>query len=298
MKEQKHETLDKLSLIDNFLMNELVGSDEYGATFIEYFLQVVLGHSIEVKDVSVQRVATAGDPNIRSIRMDIRTKISLDRVLLLADMADSPGILPKSSRAMSNIEMQAKKGESGPGQRYDIRRRMRLHQALIDANMMKPQSKFGELDDVLIITCASFDVFGLGRARYTFTNMCLEESGLVLADGAYRIYLNTSGESGGSEELMALLKYTENSIDANVTNEKLKEIHTMVMEVKQSKEVREKYMFEWEKIERAKDEVREELQEEMREIIADKNAALADRDAALAIIKELQEKLAKTEQPS
>jgi hypothetical protein len=54
MEERKRRTLDELNLIDDFLMTELVGNEDYGREFIEYFLQVVLGQKVEVKEVNVQ----------------------------------------------------------------------------------------------------------------------------------------------------------------------------------------------------------------------------------------------------
>jgi predicted transposase/invertase (TIGR01784 family) len=226
-----------------------------------------------------------------------RTKISLDP-LFTEVKPDIYGYIGKNT--VTNVEMHSKKSETGPDQKYDIRKRSRLYQSIIDSTMLKTGGGYNELDDVLIIICASFDVFGLNLSKYTFTNMCLEAGGLLLGDGAYRIFLNTTGEDGGTNELRALLKYTEESVAENATNDKLKDLHTKVLKVKQSKVLRERYMCEWEHDERLKDEGRVEGREEESKkwqlLVSEKEAALADKDVALAgkdaLIAELEAQLA------
>lgn len=279
-----------MSIIDDFLMTELAGSDEYGEAFVEYFLHTVLGQKIEIKDIKVQKVETPGDIDKRAIRFDIRTKVSLSKTFLVTEMMDDSIKLKR--KAIINIEMQAKSDKSARGKKYDIRKRSRLYQAMVDTNMLIPGSGYNELDDVLIIICSSFDIFGLDMIKYTFTNICLENNELLLDDGAYRIYLNTSDKIGGTDELNALLKYIANSTEENAVNSRLNDIHTIVTKVKQSRKAREKYMCIWETEERLRDEVREEMQEKLDE----KEAELAEKDTELikskAIIAALEARLA------
>lgn len=194
MEERTKKPLEEMSLIDDFLMTEIVGNEEYGGEFIDCFLETVLGHKIEVHDVHVQKVMTAGDTENRGIRLDIRTKVSLDQAIPATGQAEPEGICGGEYKASVNIEMQASESNTKPYQKYDIRRRSRLNQGMIDVNMLKTGGEYGELDDVLVIVCTSFDLFNRNRCIYTFANMCFEDRSLLLEDGAYRIFLNTSSK--------------------------------------------------------------------------------------------------------
>ena len=268
-----------MSLIDDFLMNEVIGNEEHGIEVIDYILQVVLGQKIEIDNVQVQRIQTAGDNEKRGIRLDIRTKISLYQILIFSDLPSDSVILP-DNKATVGIEVHNTKSETQSREKFDIRRRSRLYQSILDVNMLNTGDDFGDLDDVIIIVCTSFDVFGRDRYKYTFTNICHEESDLLLDDGAYRIFLNTKGKTGGSTELKELLNYTESSDIRNATNEKLMKLHAIVSKVKNSKEARERYMWESEKLERARDEGREEAKAEITELKA-KNADIKAENAEI-----------------
>ena len=61
-------------------------------------------------------------------------------------------------------------------------------------------------------------------------------------DGLKYIYFNTIGTKGGTESIKQLLSYLKHSKIENVTNEKISHIHEYVEAVKQSAEVRDRYM--------------------------------------------------------
>jgi len=281
-----------MSLIDDFLMNEVIGNEEHGGEVIDYFLQVVLGQKIEVDNVQVQRIQTTGDESNRGIRLDIRTKISLYQAMIANNNFNGSDDSTITNNTTVGIEMHNNKSETKPGEQFDIRRRSRLYQSIIDVNMLKTGDDFGDLDDVLIIVCTSFDVFGRDRYKYTFTNMCHEEDGLLLDDGAYRIFLNTKGKYGGSNELQELLNYAEHSDIKNATNKNLKKLHTIVSKIKKSKEARDRYMWEFEKLKRERIEGREEARAEYEGIITEINSELNEtktelgkKDAEIAALK-------------
>ena len=50
------------------------------------------------------------------------------------------------------------------------------------------------MNDVYVIFIAPFDLFGQDKYMYTFQMTCQEIPGLVLNDGAVRIFLNTHGK--------------------------------------------------------------------------------------------------------
>lgn len=80
---------------------------------------------------------------------------------------------------------------------------------------------------------------------------CREVETLWLEDGATRIFLNTHGnnEDEVSEELVALLKYFENSTLEEAVesgSDAIKEIHDHVQKLKDSEEIGVRYMQAWE----------------------------------------------------
>lgn len=305
MMEKERKELKDYSLIDDLLMNEVVSSKKYGREFVDYFLETVIGQKIDIKEIKVQAIATPGNTEKRAIRMDIQTEASLREANIIIDSTSLDYFNDRVNDTIIDIEMQAQKKLTGYGQENDIRRRSRLYQSIIDRNMLPTSSKkgsnYGEMDNVIIIICTLFDVFGGNRLKYTFTNVCLENPKILLNDGAYRIFLNTRGTDGGSEELKELLRYIGESTDSNATNNNLRKLHTIVTDVKQSEGMRVQYMKYFEHAEIARSEGLSEGRREGRKEgksegikIGEKRAAKKWRKLEVekdAIIKSLQERL-------
>ncbi len=245
-----HKPIEELNLLDDFLFNELVINPKYGKKFIKYFLETVLSKDIHINEIQAQVVRTGGDPNYRAIRMDV--------------VADYTDLLKLDNNTIANVEMQAQNKYVHINRENDLRKRSRFHQALIDRNLLISGGKFGELKNILIIFCTPFDLFGKNRSKYTFENRCTEELELALEDGARRIFLYTKGIIGDNKELKELLCYVENSNELYVANAELKHIHQMVNDVKNNKEVGERYMLSLEHDWMMREEGREEGREEER----------------------------------
>ena len=93
-----------------------------------------------------------------------------------------------------------------------------------------------------MIMITTFDPFGKGGIIYTFENTCKEYPDIENKDGLKYIYFNTAGTKGGTETIKQLLSYLKHSKIENVTNEKISHIHDYVETVKQTAEVRDRYM--------------------------------------------------------
>lgn len=68
----------------------------------------------------------------------------------------------------------------------------------------------GNSNKNLVIFICPFDLFGDGRYRYTFENICRENKTLLLGDGTAKIFLNTEGtvdDPGVGDGLKAFLHY-------------------------------------------------------------------------------------------
>ena len=233
-KEQKvMKPLKELNLLDRFLFDEVMEDPQTARDILE----ILLGREVPLLDHNETEKEYRRSPQYRSIRIDV---FALD-----------------TEGNIYDAEMQGKNTGNLP-------RRSRLYESHINVGLLAPgETDFNKLNDVYVIIIAPFDLWGMGRYRYTFRMGCEEVPGLHLGDGATRIFLNTRGTDpdGVSRELVDFLHYVEDSSlkekDAELS-EKLSRIHDRVQRVKESEEVGVKYMQRWEELAYAKAEAREE----------------------------------------
>ena len=122
-----------------------------------------------------------------------------------------------------------------------------------------------------------YDPFGKKRMVYTVKNQCIEEPDIPYEDGIRKIYLYTKGVEGSpSQELQDMLRYIENSIEENVTNETIHLIHKGVQVIKQNKEVGVQYMKTWEREAMIREEGKAEGKEKGRTLINELNRRLVE----------------------
>ena len=225
--------LKDLNLTSRFLFDEVM---EDTAVHRDA-LSIILGRDISLLDRSEAEKEFRVSPALRSIRMDI---FSMDQ-----------------EKAVYNSEMQSKwKG--------DLQKRSRYYQGMMDVSLLEPGvPNYNLLNPSFLILITTFDLFGYGRYRYTFTPQCQEEASLRLDDGATRIFLNTKGtnDSEESPELIHFLHYLENTTDEEALrsgSERIQRIHEKVKRARFSEEVGLKYMQAWEERYYDKQEAREE----------------------------------------
>lgn len=123
----------------------------------------------------------------------------------------------------------------------DVRKRARYYQGLLDSPVLKSgkNTKYKELPCTTIIFITQEDIFKEDLAMYTFTEQCEEVEGLHLEDGTTKIFLNMKSKNG-RPELVSLLQYMKDTRLDNpeiiVQDERIKQIDSIVNEVKQSEE--------------------------------------------------------------
>lgn len=217
----KRRSLRELTLMDRFLFDEVLEDpDAYQAV-----LEIILEREILLKDNTQSEKELRTLPAFRGIRLDVWGQ--------------------DTDEAIYNSEVQQKNTRNLP-------HRMRFYQAVMDAGLLEPGCvDFNQLNDVYLIMIAPFDLFGLGRCRYTFRMKCDEVPDLSLGDGAVRMFLNTRGlqQEGVSRELLELLDYMEhtNSVPlSTLSSPRLKQIGQRVEEVKSNEVSEVKYMQLWE----------------------------------------------------
>lgn len=132
-----------------------------------------------------------------------------------------------------DIEMQAVTSKYLP-------RRTRYYQSMIDLQLVEKGQDYDTLNDSYIIFICLSDLFGKGRYRYSFENICKEDMEVMLNDGAKKIFLNADGKKGDIiEELKAFLDYVADrpSEDAFV-----KKLESAVEKAKKNRKWRREYM--------------------------------------------------------
>lgn len=122
----------------------------------------------------------------------------------------------------------------------DLPKRSRYYQGMIDLNLIEKGALYKELNRSFVIFLCTFDLFGRGFYRYTFENICKEDTDIRLGDEAARIFFNTTGSQGRiSEETKAFLQYIGGtpSEDAFV-----KKLQSQVDKARKNEEWRREYM--------------------------------------------------------
>ncbi|MBQ9453722.1 MAG: Rpn family recombination-promoting nuclease/putative transposase [Desulfovibrio sp.] len=135
-----------------------------------------------------------------------------------------------------DIEMQTSKPVDD--NRLDLR--TRYYQSMLDQTSIEKGGRYTDLRESFIIFICTFDPFKLGRRRYTFRNLCVEQTDLALKDRATRIFLNAKGVIGEeSEEVQHFLNYVAgNAAEGALT----RDIDAEVARIKQYDEIKAEYM--------------------------------------------------------
>ena len=262
--------LKDLNLTNRFLFDEVMSNPEIHRET----LSIIFGREIPLLEQNETEKEGRVTPLIRSIRMDV---YAMDE-----------------EQVVYNTEMQ---GEW----KNDLAKRSRYYQALVDTGLLEPGiPNYNVLNESYIIMIMTFDLFGKEKYVYTFKPTCQEVPGLILEDGAVRIFLNTRGKNDDEvpEELREFLHYLENTTDETAEQAKssrIKKVHAYVRKVKINEEVGVKYMQAWEEKYYAKEEGREEILKELIDKKLSKRKTkeqIADElETSVEVIEQLMEKM-------
>ena len=261
--------LQKLNLLDDFLFDVATGDLETCRIMIELSLGKRL-RSIRWREG--QKVIH-NLPGKRGVRLDFCAEDEDGRIF--------------------DVEMQ-KRNEG------NIPKRTRFYQAMIDTPLLKSGEKgFDRLNPTYIVIICGFDLFGLGKYRYTFENRCREAPELVLGDECEKIILNTRGKNDAEVEqpLIDFLHYIEQGDDMEIPeecDERLKHLHEKIQDIKRSAQMEATYM----RMEERDRLIREsgEIKGEMKRLIQQVCKKLAKSKTPEEIVEELEEELTVVEQ--
>ena len=221
MQENKIKPLKDLRLLDRFLFAEVMDDPECSKEVLE----IILGKEIQLlpKKQTEKEVRIASW--LKSIRLDVYS-------------VDEEG-------TVYDTEMQQ-------DHRYDLEKRSRYYQGLLDSSLLEPgERNYNKLNDTYIITIMPFDLFEKGRYQYTIKAFCEEDKEIQIQDGATRIFLNTHGKNKEEirPELIEFLNYVEKTNELQgetFHSEKVTKIQKAVQQIKSNEQIGVKYMQEWE----------------------------------------------------
>ena len=199
---------EDLTISDDFMFCKVM---EYEPICKE-FLEMLFNAKIEkITYLSSQNTVTANS-GAKTVRLDVLVK-------------DKAG-------TSYDIEMQV-------GNEYNIPKRMRYYQAVLDVAFLDKGYSYKVLNESFIIFVCLFDSIGSNRAVYTFENTCLEDKNILLQDGSKKIILNASAfMKTDNKELQGFLQYVKTG---KVTTAYTGRIEQMIQTVKRNEQLRKEY---------------------------------------------------------
>ena len=147
---------EELTIADDFMFCKVMEHE----ALCRPFLQMLFSAKIDkITYLSSQNTVTTNF-GAKTVRLDV----------LLKDKAGTS----------YDIEMQV-------GNEYNIPKRMRYYQAVLDVAFLDKGYSYKTLNDSFIIFVCLFDPIGSNRALYTFENFCAEDRAIPLRDGTKKI---------------------------------------------------------------------------------------------------------------
>lgn len=170
--------LKDANLSDNFMFAKVMSDP----TILKEFLQIVLGIKIRRIVMTQYEKTIFPDPAAKSIRLDVYADDSHNRKY--------------------SVEMQGYV-------EYNIGRRSRYYQSVIDIDSLSRGQGYERLSDAFVIFVCTYDPFGAGMQKYVFQKRCINtDSGITLNDGVSTVILT---DNSGDPVINEFFKYLKNS---------------------------------------------------------------------------------------
>ena len=199
---------EELTISDDFMFCKVMEYEPICKEFLEMFFNTKIE---KITYLSSQNTITTNF-GAKTVRLDVLVK-------------DKAG-------TSYDIEMQV-------GNEYNIPKRMRYYQAVLDVAFLDKGYSYKVLNEGFIIFVCLFDSIGSNRAVYTFENTCLEDKNILLQDGTKKIILNASSfRTADNEELQGFLQYVKTG---KVTTAYTGRIEQMIQTVKRNEQLRKEY---------------------------------------------------------
>lgn len=206
------EKWNSLTIADNFIFYKVM---RHNPDVCKHLIEILLEIEIERIDMNQQEEIDI-DFTSKGVRLDVYAK---------------------NSTQAFNIEMQATDTKELP-------ERARYYQGVIDVDLLKSGQKYRELKDSYIIFICINDIFKKGLAKYTFENLCTEDTRLRLGDRTQKLFFIAENcDKILNEEQRAFLRLVTSN---ESKGEFAAQISKLVDEAKQNNQWRFQYMT-WER---------------------------------------------------
>ena len=125
-------------------------------------------------------------PDTRGVRFDVFAKSDNRKIFDCKVQTSDKKNLPRRTRAYHTV----------------------LGLEALKNNTLKKSGTYNYMPDEFVIFICTFDPFRRGRHFYSFSNICNEDNGLKLSDGAVTIFLNARGTMNDiNDELKVFLDF-------------------------------------------------------------------------------------------
>jgi predicted transposase/invertase (TIGR01784 family) len=231
----EHKKFEDLNVLDNFMFNELAMQEdkERSKRFFKILLETILQKRVRNIEVIPQRIIQGIRNANHGIQMDAYVEAYVDE-------EGNSGIDVTIQPEVFDFEPNTYESDSEE-------RRLRYYHALIDARILKKNTRYKTMKNVTLIMISNYDPFGYGRMLYTIERRCVEEPDMSYNDGSKTLYLYAYGKKDiPSQELANLLKYMAESKKENVVNQNLEDIQGMMDDIKMDTGKGVRYMQSWE----------------------------------------------------
>jgi predicted transposase/invertase (TIGR01784 family) len=198
-----------LGISNDFIFARVMEDPELCREFLERLLEIKIAH-IEYPETQ-KTIHISKDQ--KSIRLDVYVE--------------------DGKHTVYNLEMQA-------ARKTNLPKRSRYYQGMIDMNLISKGADYNDLNKSMVIFICTFDLFGKGRHRYTFKNLCVDDTNLPLGDETTKIFFNTKGTMHDiSRETKKVLNFIDGKEPEDEYTENLAE---KVKKIKENKEWEVAYM--------------------------------------------------------
>lgn len=201
---------EEIGLSNDFIFGKVMSDPELCK---ELLVRILPGIEIDHIEYPELQKPIKEDIDARSVRLDVYVKDGKNTVY--------------------DIEMQTVNTRELP-------KRSRYYQGMMDLQLIDSGQPYKKLNQSYVIFICLEDVFGENRHIYTFENICREDPGIKLRDGAIKIFLNAKGNLNDvSSELRAFLDYLGGK---KSEDEYVQKLERAVKEAKRNRKWRHEYM--------------------------------------------------------
>ena len=236
---------EELTIEDDFMFGKVMEDKELCRDVLQCLLEEPVG---ELEDVQTQRefrYTSKGKP----IRLDVYTR---------------------DQKRIYDAEMQRLNHQTP--ENLELPRRSRFYQSTMDTDHLSRGKSYRELPEGKVLFLCTFDPFGMGYAKYSFQNLCMEDRKLCLEDGTEKVFYNCI-----AEEIPEQLKYLYEYIRTGKVGDDLTQrIDKAVIRARKNEEWRSEYMKELLHDDDVREEGREEGESQLVKLI---NSMIAGGDA-------------------